>query len=50
MAWKIAQSSILTTVYIAPGNPGTSTHGINVDINPLDFDKVKDLVISKISV
>lgn len=47
MAWKIAQSSILTQLYIAPGNPGTSTHGINVDINPLDFDKVKDLVISK---
>ncbi|MEW5845098.1 MAG: phosphoribosylamine--glycine ligase [Bacteroidota bacterium] len=41
LAWKIAQSPFLGKLYIAPGNPGTAIHGINVAINPLDFDAVK---------
>ncbi len=47
MAWKIVQSPLLTQLYIAPGNPGTLAHGINVDINPIEFDQVKELVLSK---
>lgn len=45
-AWKIAQSSNLGKLYIAPGNPGTAQWGVNVDINPLDFSVIKQFIIS----
>ena len=32
LAWKIAQSSILDELFIAPGNAGTKKHGKNVDL------------------
>ena len=41
LAWKIAQSSILDALYIAPGNAGTKQWGKNVALNPLDFEAVK---------
>jgi phosphoribosylamine--glycine ligase len=41
LAWKIAQSSILDALYIAPGNAGTKQWGKNVALNPLDFEGVK---------
>lgn len=47
LAWKIAQSSILDELFIAPGNAGTKKHGKNVDLSPTDFDGVKDFVISQ---
>ena len=34
IAWKLAQSSQMEDLYIAPGNAGTSEVGINVDISP----------------
>jgi len=40
LAWKIAQSPELKNLFIAPGNAGTIQHGINVDIDPEDFDKI----------
>jgi len=33
LAWKMAQSPLCTQLFIAPGNPGTSQFGTNVDIN-----------------
>ncbi|MFN4910816.1 MAG: phosphoribosylamine--glycine ligase [Flavobacteriales bacterium] len=45
ISWKIAQSSILDTLYIAPGNAGTKAWGKNVTLNPLDFDAVKKFVL-----
>ena len=45
MAWKMAQSSMLEVLYIAPGNAGTRLHGKNVNISPTDFEKVKDFVL-----
>ena len=45
LAWKIAQSKLLSKLYIAPGNYGTSLCGINVGINPTDFEKIKVFVI-----
>ena len=45
LAWKIAQSSILDELYIAPGNAGTRQHGKNVAISPTDFDAIKNFVI-----
>ena len=46
-AWKIAQSSTLEELYIAPGNAGTRAHGTNVDINTSDFEAVKAFVLEK---
>lgn len=43
-AWKLAQSKRLTKLFIAPGNPGTSSFGENVSLNPLDFEAVKQFV------
>ncbi len=40
MAWKIAQSKLLTKLYIAPGNPGTEIYGENVPIDAQDFEKL----------
>ena len=45
LAWKMAQSSILDELYIAPGNSGTRKHGKNVAIDPNDFEKVKEFVV-----
>ena len=45
LAWKIAQSPKLTKLYIAPGNAGTSTAGINLNINVSDFTAVKKAVL-----
>lgn len=45
IAWKIAQSSILTQLFIAPGNAGTKQVGKNVAINPTDFNAVKTFVL-----
>lgn len=45
LAWKISQSSILDELFIAPGNAGTKNHGKNVDINPTDFQAIKNFVL-----
>lgn len=44
LAWKISQSTKINNLYIAPGNAGTASVGTNLDINPLDFEKVKKVV------
>jgi len=36
LAWKIAQSPFLSSLYIAPGNPGTSQLGTNLPIRLSD--------------
>jgi phosphoribosylamine--glycine ligase len=45
LAWKIAQSSMLEELFIAPGNAGTRNHGKNVILDPTDFVSVKDFVL-----
>ena len=40
IAWKISQSSLLSTLYVAPGNAGTDSIAKNVDLDPLDFPAV----------
>jgi phosphoribosylamine--glycine ligase len=44
LAWKIAQSKKTETLYIAPGNAGTSRVGVNVPINVNDFQRLEDFV------
>ncbi len=46
-AWKISQSQLCDSLYIAPGNAGTLEHGENIDIDILDFDAVKKTCIDK---
>ena len=45
MAWKIAQSPKLSTLYIAPGNPGTATVGTNLPIAADNFPALKMAVL-----
>jgi phosphoribosylamine--glycine ligase len=47
LAWKMAQSSQLEELFIAPGNAGTRQHGKNVSLNPLDFKAVKSFVLEQ---
>jgi phosphoribosylamine--glycine ligase len=45
IGWKLAQSSHITSLFIGPGNAGTSNIGTNVDLNPEDFKAVKKFVL-----
>ncbi len=45
LAWKIAQSSSLEQLFIAPGNAGTKQHGTNVAIDVNDFPSIKSFVL-----
>jgi len=40
LVWKIAQSDQVDKIYCAPGNPGISEFAENVDISPMDFEKL----------
>eukprot|EP01029_Cantina_marsupialis_P017964 TRINITY_DN4073_c0_g1_i1.p1 TRINITY_DN4073_c0_g1~~TRINITY_DN4073_c0_g1_i1.p1 ORF type:complete len:424 (-),score=88.20 TRINITY_DN4073_c0_g1_i1:1005-2276(-) len=46
-AWKFVQSEKLEKLYVAPGNAGTAEIAENVAIDPNDFEKVKEFVLSK---
>lgn len=45
IAYKIAQSSKLSQLYVAPGNAGTLGCGINVNLNVEDFEAIKIFVL-----
>ncbi len=45
LAWKIAQSPKLKKLFIAPGNPGTAQHGINLPIEANNFVALREAVI-----
>ncbi len=47
ICWKISQSSLLRSLFIAPGNGGTARFGENVNIDNLDFKAVKKFVLEK---
>ncbi|MDV7186501.1 phosphoribosylamine--glycine ligase [Lutibacter sp. TH_r2] len=47
IGWKIAQSNLLSQLYIAPGNAGTKEVGTNLDLNPTDFPALKETILSK---
>ena len=42
IAWKLAQSKQLSTLFITPGNPGTAQCGQNITIDVNDTDKLLD--------
>jgi phosphoribosylamine---glycine ligase len=41
IGWKIRQSPLLTHLFFAPGNPGTSELGINLSVDPENFNDIK---------
>lgn len=47
LSWKISQDSHCSSLYIAPGNAGTSSVGTNVALNPEDFSAVADFIRAK---
>lgn len=47
LSWKIKQSRHCNQLFILPGNAGTAKLGENVNLNPNNFEQVKDLVIEK---
>lgn len=47
LAWKIAQSPLLNKLFIAPGNAGTKEVGINIELDVLDFDSIKNFVVTE---
>ncbi|MFC4689176.1 phosphoribosylamine--glycine ligase [Dokdonia genika] len=46
-AYKIAQSDHCDSLFVAPGNAGTSQIATNVAIGVTDFDAIKELVIKE---
>ena len=46
-AWKMLQSPLCTQLFVAPGNAGTNQIATNVLLDILDFEAIKDFVISK---
>ena len=47
IAWKLAQSSKLTKLFIAPGNAGTAKEGTNVDLKISDHQAIKEFVLKE---
>jgi phosphoribosylamine--glycine ligase len=46
-AWKMIQSPLCDTLFVAPGNAGTAQIAKNVDISATDFDAIKALVLKE---
>lgn len=47
LAWKIKQSKIVSTLYVAPGNAGTPSLATNVNIAVTNFEQIKEFVQKK---
>lgn len=45
LAWKLSQSPLCGSFYIAPGNAGTGAYGTNIPISYNDFEAVKKACI-----
>ena len=45
LAWKLSQSPKVDKVYVAPGNAGTSSSGINIGIDTGNFNDLKKAVL-----
>ncbi|MDP3437874.1 MAG: phosphoribosylamine--glycine ligase [Bacteroidales bacterium] len=45
IAWKISKSPLLEKLFCAPGNPGTSSLAVNLNIDIKSFDAIKSAVL-----
>ncbi len=46
-AWKMIQSPLCDTLFVAPGNAGTAAIANNINLNPTDFPAIKDFVLKE---
>jgi phosphoribosylamine--glycine ligase len=44
-AWKMLQSPLCTKLFVAPGNAGTDSIAVNIEIKPTDFEAIKNKVV-----
>lgn len=44
LAWKLKQSPLCDLIYMAPGNAGTLDVAHNIDVSPLDFNSIIDVI------
>ena len=44
-AWKLKQSNRIKKIFVAPGNAGTSSLGVNLEIGVTDFAAIKEAVL-----
>ncbi len=47
IAWKVAQSPKVKSIFIAPGNAGTRNVGTNIPVDLDDFNSIKMLIVEK---
>jgi len=47
LAWKLSQSPLCESLFIAPGNPGTAKCGTNLNFSVTDFEAIKKACIDK---
>lgn len=45
LAWKISQSPLLSSLFVAPGNAGTALLGTNVELSVTDFPAIRSFVL-----
>ncbi len=45
LAWKLRQSKKADKIFTGPGNAGTSGEGVNIPVNPENFEEVKKVVV-----
>jgi phosphoribosylamine--glycine ligase len=45
LAWKLSQSPLCTSLFIAPGNAGTGAYGTNVALRATDFEGIRQFCI-----
>ena len=45
-AWKMIQSPLCDTLFVAPGNAGTASIATNVNMSPTNFDAIKAFVMA----
>ena len=47
IAWRLGKSPLCSKLFIAPGNAGTGEYGTNAEVDPNDFDAVRELVLEQ---
>src|ERR1700742_957952 len=47
LAWKLAQRPHCSSLFIAPGNAGTTGCGVNVGLSPLGFKAIRKFCIAE---
>lgn len=45
IAWKLSQSKKISKLFIGPGNAGTASCGVNLKLDPENFEEVKSAVL-----